>query len=184
MAIWNVLNHTLYGGNVNYQDWSSISQDYQHLCVRGLVRNTQSTIGNTRYYQIQVGNSSVSTSASDYSYTIFFEGGASVSASSTTSGSNGHIQAYYMNNDGSPSDAFGIFEMWIFDYSSASKKKQIGVTYAQNTGTSTTNYERGEGMSSGNYLSTSAIDVIRINPSADQFMTGTDFTLYGVNGAD
>ena len=39
-------------------------------------------------------------------------------------------------------------------------------------------------MSSGNYLSTSAIDVIRINPSADQFMTGTDFTLYGVNGAD
>ena len=184
MAIWNALSNSYLSGNANYQEFSSISGDYQHLCIKGLVRNTQATIGNTRYYQVQLGNSSVSTSAGDYSYSIFFEGGGSVAASATASGSNAHIQAYYMPNDGAPANLYGYIEMWVFDYTSASKKKQVGISCAVNPGTSTTSFDRGQGFSSGNYLSTSAVDVIRINPSADQFKAGSEFTLYGVNGAD
>tara|TARA_R110002020_G_scaffold100049_3_gene236955 strand:+ start:2044 stop:2598 length:555 start_codon:yes stop_codon:yes gene_type:complete len=184
MAIWNALSNVLYGGNANYQEFSSISGDYQHLCIKALVRNTQASIGSTRYYQIQLGNSSVSTSTSDYSYSLFFEGGGSIAASSATSGTSNHIPAYYMPNDGAPSDTFGYFEMWVFDYSSTSKNKQVGVSAAMNPGTSSTNFHRGQGMSSGNYLSTSAVDVIRLTPSGDQFKAGSEFTLYGVNGAD
>ena len=184
MAIWNVLGNTYLGSDTSTVTFSSISGSYQHLCVKAVCRNTTSTANLKRYHKIQVGNGSVSTSTSDYSETVWYANAGAVTGTTTTSGTNGHVPAYYMNNDGSPADTFGYLEVWFFDYSSTSKKKQIGVAGTMNAGTSTTSSERNMGMASGNYLGTAAIDIITFTVSADNYKTGCEFTLYGVNGAD
>ena len=178
MACWNVIDLTELGASASSYNPTSIPSSYDHLYLIASVRTDDSGT----YYDL--GNLEFNgDTGSNYSYQTFYVHtnsafNAASSASETTVG-------YLMFNGPSTlADTFGIFEMWIPNYTKDDAWRQVLIqsSVPNNDGTDTR-----WALSSVCGLwknASAAIDEIKLQPnSTDQFVQYSSFTLYGINGA-
>jgi hypothetical protein len=146
--------------------FSSIPQNYKHLQVRGIVRNSV-TEGN---FRIQFN----SDTGSNYSFHQFAADGGGSSTASYASSSQSYITSG--NFTGVSSVFTGeIFD--ILDYTDTNKFKTTrGLSGFERNGAGSF------GFNSGNWRSTSAITSIRFFAGNDAFAQYSSLALYGIQG--
>jgi hypothetical protein len=182
MAAFTVIDHTEIGSS-GAASWavSSISSSYDHLLIKVSERNSSSG-GGGRYPTLRLGNSGVD-SGSNYSTTYIFAR-TSTPTSGRSSGST-YVPLYYGCDDGQTAGTFSSCEIWIPNYSNTSNFKATVSKIAGPTASSS-DYWWGIGIHAGLWHSTSAVTDVEItawNPSSNEHMQYSSFTLYGVTGA-
>jgi hypothetical protein len=153
-------------------DFTSIPSTYKHLQIRGIGRSTaaQSLAG----LRMRVGNSSIDT-ASNYSEHSLSGDGSSASAGGQAN--RDLLFAGILTAANDTASVFGVVVLDILDYQNTNKYKTIRSLAGEDRNGSG-NLE----FHSGNWRSTSTIDVIRFFPSAGNFAQYSQFALYGIKG--
>jgi hypothetical protein len=157
-------------GNQLQIDFDNIPQDYTHLQLRMLVRNSEATTDSQTTFRFN------DDSAANYSYHYLRANGATVSSgagTSTTKGSFGY-------NPGSTSGAsvFGVYVIDILDYANANKYKTVRSLNGYDN-----NANGNLWFWSSNWRSTSAVTKISLtgdNQAGRNFVQYSSFGLYGV----
>lgn len=122
MAVWNVIDHTEVGSGglpVAGYEKTSISQDYDHLCLILSLRSTKSGVG-AAWLSIQVGDGSLDT-GNNYSYTYPHTGTGSGGAYYN----NAHSDWRYMMAN--PDGGYGWSSNWIWipHYTNTDRYKSV-----------------------------------------------------------
>lgn len=143
--------------------FSSISSAYTDLV---LVFNGYASTG-TQNINIQVGNTSIDT-ATNYSYTILY-GTGTAAGSSRAATQSSIVLAYPQSTQGTNAI------VQIQNYSNTTTYKTL-LSRGNNAA-----YEIDATV--GLWRSTAAIDTIKLNISAGNFVIGSTFTLYGIAAA-
>lgn len=161
------------GSNTQSVTFSSIPSTYKHLQIRWVTRDSGTT-GNWRAIKLQFN----SDTGSNYAQHILYSNGATVAAYSATSqvsagtdGVSGIIPDTTLA--GSSTMAAGIWD--ILDHANTNKYKTARLLVGGDL--------NGSGrmqFSSGLWMSTSAISSITLTDNNDNFVTGSQFALYGV----
>ena len=172
----SIATFTAAGGETS-TTFSSISSSYKHLQLRVLYRDTYSGGAQTCDLLLQFNGD---TTAANYTLHYLRGDGSAVAASGSTS--NGSIQMTYFGvSDSSTASVYGTGIADIIDYANTSKNKTVkGFGGGDNNGVGTTSYRLG--LSSGVWLSTSAITSIKVMPGITAFKAGTSIALYGIKG--
>ena len=98
-------------------------------------------------------------------------------------GAGDELAGDYTTGNSAEADTFGHLGMWLMNYSSTTTKKPMLVrSLAPNTDG---NNDRGAiSLSAGLWQGADAITSIRFKPySSGEFVTGTSWVIYGINGA-
>jgi hypothetical protein len=165
-AFESIASQTL-GSNTSSVTFSSISSDYQHLQLRYLIRDTNGAIVFIRFNGDTTAGNYVS-----HTFTAYGPGGI---------GSNAYTSSQtYIRLEDTP---YLATNMWtagvidVHDYGSTTKNKTI-----QNFNGYDTNNTDDQAivLSSGLWLSTSAITSVTFGVSGGNFTTGSVFSLYGI----
>ena len=165
---------TVGSGGTSSISFSSIPSTYTHLQIRAFVK-AGSGGGSDGQAMIRVGNGSVDT-ASNYSYHSVYGTGATASANNSGTGQNAWYP--YAIPDNSTS-AFAVWVVDILDYANTNKYKTIRAL----AGFDTNNGGSCEvNLSSANWRSTSAINIITWAPSPASWVQYSHFALYGIKG--
>lgn len=160
-AYESIATVTVGAGGSSSITFSSIPSTYKHLQIRGY--NTNNVIG---WVQVQFNNDS--TSGNYKQHELRGDGSA---ASATSSNVITCISAYLHNT--SPSS--GVID--ILDYTNTSKNK-----VSRTLGGYDANGSGYISLTSGLWLSTSAISTITITSSTANFNQYSQFALYGIKG--
>ena len=155
--------------------FSSIPSTYQHLQLRVIVRDT-STSTSAASLGLRLGNGSIDT-GTNYARHNVYANGTTVSASGTASTFNISMSTTVAGGS-STADIYGVALIDIHDYASTSKYK----TVRSFTGTDFNNANGALALTSGLWMSTSAINTLRLYIS-NSFTTSSTFALYGIKGA-
>lgn len=158
-------------GGISTITFSNIPQEYKHLQIRGIARNTDS--GQTlRYSTGQFNGVSSASYANQY-----LVGSGSATAGSSSYVSTSGIYIDYIPAGLAAASIFNGFIVDILDYSSALKNKTtkalIGVDL------------NGSGamlFASGMFINTSAITSFSITPLTGNWAQYTRFSIYGIRG--
>lgn len=154
--------------------FSSIPSTYQHLQIRGIVRDTSTgTIASSM--SIRTGTTSVDT-GTNYARHRLSGNGSTVTAQGFSSETSVTIPSLVPNGS-TTADIVGVFIIDIHDYAASSKYKTIRALAGQD--------RNGVGeihLASGLWMSTSSIGTISLFTS-NNFTTTSTFALYGIKGA-
>ena len=156
--------------------FSAIPSTFQHLQIRVLVRDT-STSTTGAGINLRLGNGSIDT-GTNYARHNIYANGTTVSASGTASTTNISMSTTVAGGN-STADIYGVALIDIHDYASTSKYK----TVRSFTGTDFNNANGALALTSGLWMSTSAINTLRLYISSGSFTTSSTFALYGIKGA-
>jgi hypothetical protein len=168
----SIATFTASGGETS-TTFSSIASTYKHLQIRGIYRDTT-----TGGYSKQLGLRFNGDTASSYPYHAVVGDGSTAYAL----GNSAQTQLYtaYSGTDSSMNaNCFGGSIIDIHNYTSTTNNKTLRHFGGVNDNVADTN--RRIGLSSGAWLSTSAITSITLIP-ASAFAAGTTFALYGIKG--
>jgi hypothetical protein len=153
--------------------FSSIPQTYQHLQIRGIVRNDEATTG-IRVLQMRLN----SDTGSNYALHALFGDGSSVDVAGLSTQTQIIIASGVVSRGGNTANILGATIIDIHDYANTSKN------------TTTRHFSgldlNGSGrvlLNSGLWIDTSAVTSISLITSAGNFNTQTQFALYGIKGA-
>lgn len=163
---------TASGGETSLS-FTSIPSTYKHLQVRVIYRDTASAVG-AATATVNFNNDS----GANYAFHQVRGNGSTVNAFSYTSRNNMSMQDFGILA-GSGTNIFGAGIMDIVDYASTSKYKTAKMFGGQNANSSSTSYEMS--ISSGVWMSTSAITSMTFGAGYTAFAAGSTFSLYGVN---
>jgi hypothetical protein len=168
----SIATTTVGAGGSSEINFTNIPQVYKHLQIRGIGRSTaaQSLAG----LRMRVGNSSIDT-ASNYSEHSLSGNGTSASAGGQAN--RDMLFAGILTAANDTASVFGAVVVDILDYQNTNKYKTTR-SLAGEDRNGTGNLE----FHSGNWRSTSAIDVVRFFPSAGNFAQYSQFALYGIQG--
>jgi hypothetical protein len=161
---------TVGSGGASSIEFASIPSTYQLLQLRLVVRGATSDTGTELRWR--AGNGSIDT-GSNYSNHLLYGNGSGAFAAGYSS------QAYAWL--GTPTAAtatasvFGAFVIDILDYASTSKNKTVRAFGGRDVNGSGVAF-----VSSGAWLSTSAVDVLRVYPGAGDWAQYSTAALYGV----
>ena len=176
-SLYPIRSYVVPSGGAATIDFTSIPSTYSHLQIRWVARGSSS--GSTQgAISMRVGNSSVDT-GSNYTWHGIEGNGTNVSTGAGTSLS--YTTLGTIPRDGYTSGMMGTGIIDIFNYTSTSKYKTfrcLSGNDVNNTGT-----DKGEvSLYSGLWLSTSAIDTIKLSVSGftQSFAQYSSFALYGV----
>lgn len=143
--------------------FSGIDQSFRHLQIRCTFRNTANSMDG--YLTFNGGTS--------YAYHELVGGGGSASANTLTNATVLRPFTSPMNVDGA--GIFGTSIVDVLDYTNTNKNKTTRTLYGQiGTNMAAT-------LSSGVYLSTSAVTSLTFSLSGGNFQIGSRFSLYGWN---
>ena len=172
----SIATFTASGGETS-TTFSSIAGTYSALQLRVLYRDTYTGGAQTCDMLMQFNGD---TTSANYTLHYLRGNGSAVFASGGTS--NGSIQMTFFGvSDSSTASVFGVGSADIQDYASTTKYKTVrGFGGGDNNGVGTTSYRLG--LSSGLWLSTSAITSIKVMPGITAFAAGTTIGLYGIKG--
>ena len=150
--------------------FSSIPQDYKHLQIRGLARDTTGNFNG----ELKMRFNGVSTAS--YAEHLLNGNGSGVNSFGNTSTTS--ISQLYITGNSSASTQLGPFIIDILDYASTSKNS----TTRAFLGWPGSNQE--VRLTSGLFNNTAAISSITINPKNDalSIQSGSRFSLYGIRG--
>lgn len=174
-AYESIATTTVGSGGTSSISFSSIPSTYTHLQIRAFVK-AGSGGGSDGQAMIRVGNGSVDT-ASNYSYHSVYGTGASAAANNSGTGQNAWYP--YAIPDSSTTSVFAAWVVDILDYANTNKYKTIRALAGfdtNNTGSCEVN------LSSANWRSTSAINIITWAPSPASWVQYSHFALYGIKG--
>ena len=156
--------------------FSSIPGTYQHLQIRGIAKtsNTATFSGN------QICSINFNSDAGSNYAKHRLTGNGSVAATAG-SASQGAIDVIGATNSGTGhTNIMGAFVIDILDYASTSKNTTVRALSGTDGNTASTSFV--VALSSGVWLSTSAVTSISLIASAN-WTTQTTFALYGIKGA-
>lgn len=160
-------------GSAGTITFSNIPQTYQHLQIRGIVRCDVATTATFGRMQIN------SDTGSNYAGHLLFGDGSAATA--TGSATQTYISSVArIPGTSATSDVVGAFIIDIHDYANTSKNKTIRTFNGVDSNTANTNYR--VQLSSGLWMSTSAITSISLYISSGNFTTSSSFALYGFKG--
>lgn len=156
--------------------FSSIPSTYKHLQIRGIYRDTRTV--NTVDVPICLRFNSDS-GANYISHQLTGNGSAASAASSGTG--DDKINIYNAGvTDGTTAGIVGASIIDIIDYASTTKNKTVRGFAGGDGNTASTDFKIS--LSSGLWLSTSAVTSITVFGTAANFTTLTTFALYGIKG--
>ena len=145
--------------------------DYKHLQIRAVVRS-DSTNSGVQYLGYRFNGDSTSGNYADHK----LRGTGSIVQSEGNSGSRSFsLIDEQVPGGSSTSNVFGAFVMDIQDFSSSSKYKTSRIL-----GGAIVSADTDITLSSGLYLSTSAVSSINLFRDTDNLVAGSRFSLYGV----
>lgn len=154
--------------------FSSIPSTYKHLQLRILARTNEVATGGALML-LQFNGVSTTSYAQ---HEIRGANGGSLTAARYANQS--QIETAWYVRDSELTNDYGVGIIDILDYASTAKYKTVRVYsgYEANTGGSRMT------LSSGLFMSTSAISSLTLNGSAgsNSFLTGSKFALYGIKG--
>ncbi len=177
MATWNHIatNEVGSGGSATIQ-FTSISQSYDHLCMRWLARSEAS--GYYDYMEVQFN----SDTAANYYYWRNYGIGGSSGASGNIAGGQNELKDFLPISK-TTGDGWSGGELWIPNYSGTTANTScigFGASSTWATGSSQMLTALGGGYWTG---STDGVDEILLKTdSGNDFTEHTRVTLYGVNG--
>ena len=147
--------------------FSSFSSSYKHLQIRGISAGTDNTNVRMRFN---------GDTGSNYAYHFLSAGtgyGTNIYASAGTTQTS--ISAF--DQQSGNSTAFNNTIIDILDYTNTNKNKVTKTI--SGVGYSTAGFEY---VTTGLWMSTSAITSISLFPVSNNFLTGSTFALYGIKG--
>ena len=151
--------------------FGSIPSNYKHLQIRGLMRNTDGSSGQSGLY-MRLN----SDTASNYSWHRLYGDGASATSGASTSTSS--MLPGIGARSGSLASTFGVTVIDILDYTNTN----IYTTIRGLTGHDT-NGGGYVGLHSGNWRNTAAVTTIDlISDTSTSFVQYSSFALYGIKG--
>jgi len=178
MAVWNVIDHEEISG-ATAASWSkdSISGSYDHLYFVAHARSDDA--GGYIDECKMVFNDDT---AANYSQVHLVTGTGTPSSGYGASGQTS-VNDVYVSGPDALADTFGALQMWILDYTSTSKYKQVLSLWGC-PNNSSTNFHWYMGQTASLWRSTAAITKMEFSPEGgDNFVQYSSFTLYGINGA-
>jgi hypothetical protein len=162
-------------GTSGVVEFTSIPSTYTHLQIRAITRNSS---GSTDVSDVlmQVGSANSPDTGTNYSRHEMAGTGSAASAGGAANSS--FIFVSPSPRNGNASGIFGSFVVDILDYTNTNKNKTIRTLSGTDMNGSGYVY-----IASGNWRNTAAINYIRLYISSVNFVTGTQFALYGIKGA-
>lgn len=157
--------------------FSSIPQTYQHLQIRVMAKDTYSAAASGDGVFLEFN----SDTASNYVTHRLVGNGSTASAGYNAARANIIIGGASVTSGTGLTNMFGTGIIDIHDYTSTTKNKTVRSFSGVNANTSTTDYELR--LSSGLWMSTSAITSIKIIAGLTAFASNSTFALYGFIGA-
>lgn len=157
-------------GGASSIEFTSIPSGYQHLQVRCVVRGaTSDTLTDMR---VRAGNASADT-GSNYSNHLLYGNGSGAFAAGYSS--QAHMWLGTTTAATATASVFGTFVIDLLDYASTSKNKTFRAFGGRDVNGSGVAF-----VSSGSWLSTSAIDVVRLYPDVGDWAQHSTAALYGI----
>jgi hypothetical protein len=157
-----LLSSTVLGSNGTF-DIQSISQAYNDLIIVMIARGSGSNSGADALIRFN------NDSGANYQYNYVSGGGA---ASSPTAQTSLDLMAVWADASFT-ADRWGAGELIVPGYKSTTRTKTF-IRHAHGSGPASTNYRGG-----GNWLSDAAINRVQFLPAAGQWITGSEFRIYG-----
>ena len=161
---------TVGSGAASSIDFTSISQDFQHLQIRVLSRDNRAATINSVFYRLN------SDTGSNYAYHVLAGDGSSASAGATTSAS--FTYGMVETSASTSANIFTVAVIDILDYSNTNKYTTIRTLQGYDS--------NGSGnirFNSGLWMNTAGVTDIKIFPDgAASFVQYSHFALYGIKG--
>lgn len=156
--------------------FSSIPSTYQHLQIRWMAKNSNNidNVGNVR---VQFN----SDTGANYARHELYGDGSAAGADYATSTTSVNLIGAGMANGSGITNIMGVGIMDIHDYANTSKNKVFRTFYGGDANISDTAFK--VRLTSGLWMSTSAITSITLESTFTNFSTSTQFALYGIKGA-
>lgn len=168
MSMFHIATTTVGAGNASQVTFASIPQDYTHLQLRVFGRgNTSFGEGLTTYMFIN------NDTANNYAWHRIRGNGAS--AFSDAGSTVGTIAISATVGDTGVTNVFGASVIDILDYKNTSKNKTIKAI-----GGVDRNGSGNACLVSGLWMSTAAINEIRVQTDSNTWLQGTQISLYGI----
>jgi hypothetical protein len=152
--------------------FSSIPSTYKHLQLRTLFQDSWVNSGSSNLNIIFNGD----TTGANYTFHRLYGNGTNTTAQGYTS--TGYVQMYSCGASALDVNIFGVGIMDIIDYASTAKYKTVRAFSGVDGNTASTQWK--VALTSGLWLSTSAITSLTITPGVTGFSSGTTFALYGI----
>ena len=153
--------------------FSSIPATYKHLQIRFIARDSDT--GSTFNYTTLQYNGDTSTAS--YTYHVLSGNGATAAGSGGGTGIINYNLGGYIVAGGATASVFGAGVIDILDYANTSKYKTTRTLSGWDK-----NGAGSVGLSSGLWLSTSAISSIVIGSQTGNLVQYSSFALYGIKG--
>jgi hypothetical protein len=151
-------------------DFTSIPSTYQHLQIRGLVRDNRSGI-TLNSSQMRIN----SDSGNNYAWHLLYGDGSSATSAAGSSASFGYLSVH--TGASATADRFGVFVADFLDYNNTNKTKTVRcLTGVDNNGSG---FAR---LGSVLWNNTNAITSISIFPESASWVTNSTIALYGIKG--
>ena len=156
--------------------FSSIPCTYQHLQIRGIAKDTDTSDN----YSVPLFLRFNSDTGSNYPYHRLTGDGSTVAAAGSTAGSSLRMES--CNTVTTTANNVGAFIIDIHDYASTTKNKTVRYFSGVDNNAADTDFKVAIG--SGLWMSTNAITSISIlDLGGVNFSTQTQIALYGIKGA-
>jgi len=167
-SFFPIASTTVGSGGSSNVEFTSITADYTHLQIRGIIKNTANNSESVRFRF----NSDTNT---NYSFHRLFGDGSSASAYGEANTS----YAGEASSSNSPqTNIFSALVYDILDYKNTNKYKTVRGLSGKDFNGSGNIF-----LFSGNWRNTNAITSITIYPNSDNFAQYTQFALYGIKGS-
>ena len=167
---------TAAGGETSLS-FTSIPSTYKHLQIRGIAQDTYNAVVGSLTPLMQFNGDTGTNYAYHYIWGAPNSGTALTTGGATTSGINLPKMVPY----GLSTSIFGVGIIDIVDYANTNKNKTVKCIGGVDANITGGNNNIAPDITSGLWMSTSAITSITINKAVTSFFAGSTFTLYGVN---
>lgn len=154
---------------------SSIPNTYAHLKLYFYVRSTHSS---EDFLNISVGNGSIDTSASNYARNSISVAGTTVSGT----GDSGAAANLLTNCSAGSSTVPNRFSFLVVDFINYASSFHKGIVFLHKASIGTAAGDQKFVTGGGHWLSTSAIDILRVSLGSGNFASGSRYELYGILG--
>lgn len=162
---------TVGAGGSSSISFTSIPSTYKHLQIRGIGRDSAAV----NDYTVILMQFNSDTGSNYARHNLYGNGSAAGSGGSTSTTS---IRAGVMPLNSTTASCFGANVFDILDYTNTNKYKTIRGLSGTDTNT-TTDYVQ---LTSGVWMSTSAVTSITLTSGSANFMQYSQFALYGIKG--
>ncbi len=163
---------TVGAGGSAAAEFTSIPNTYKHLQIRILARSNRAVT--TDNIKLGVGNGTIDTGA-NYAYHNLYGNGTSAAASGGSSETSGYLDSISGSSIGA--SIFGVIVIDFLDYANTNKYKTV-----RSLGGYDSNGGGFISLTSNLWMSTSAINRIKLTCRGTAFDQYSHFALYGIKG--